>query len=44
MVSTMQQLEHAQCALHGVCISLTLAVAAVLCAVKCSAVDLLHQP
>jgi transposase len=42
MVSTMQQLEHKQCASHAVCSALTVAVAAVLCAVKCSAVDLLQ--
>ena len=42
MVSTMQQLEHKQCASHAVCSALTLAVAAVLCAVKGAAVDLLQ--
>ena len=34
MVSTMQQHEHCDCASHATCSELTLAVAALLCAVK----------
>ncbi len=43
MASAMQQHEHKQCASHATCSILTLAVAVVLCAVKCSAVDLLQK-
>ncbi len=43
MVSPMQQHEHSVCASHATCSELTLAAAALLCAVMHSAVDLLQK-